>query len=46
MEKWYLAMSIFAAGFSSVFMILGMLVISLKISNAILGRFPSSQEKK
>jgi hypothetical protein len=46
MEKWFLALRIFGIGFSCVFFILGMLVVSLKIANGILSRFPSPQGKK
>ena len=46
MDKWDLAVRIFGVGFSCVFLILGILVISLKISNAVLSRFPSPQGKK
>lgn len=46
MEKWYLAVRIFGVGFSCVFLILGMLVISIKMVNGVLTNLPSPQGKK
>jgi len=36
MEKWYEALRIFLIGFSTVFLLLGMLVVSLNVVNAAL----------
>lgn len=46
MEKWFLALRIFGIGFSCVFLVLGILVISLKIVNGILSGQLASQGKK
>jgi Na+-transporting methylmalonyl-CoA/oxaloacetate decarboxylase gamma subunit len=46
MEKWYLAMRIFGIGFSSVFVILSLLVVSLMGVNALLRRMPAAKAEK
>ena len=46
MEKWYLAMRIFGIGFSSVFVILSLLVGSLMLVNSFLRRLPTARVKK
>jgi Na+-transporting methylmalonyl-CoA/oxaloacetate decarboxylase gamma subunit len=46
MEKWYLAVRIFGIGFSSVFIILSLLVVSLMGVNALLRRMPTAKVKK
>ena len=45
MEKWGLAMRIFGIGFSSVFIILSMLVLSLIGVNSLLRRMPTAKVK-
>ena len=46
MEKWYLAVRIFIVGFSCVFLILGLLVLSIKSVNAMLHLLPAPSDKK
>jgi len=46
MEKWYLAIRIFGIGFSSVFVILSLLVVSLMGVNALLRRMPAAKAEK
>jgi len=45
MEKWTLAMRLIGIGFSSVFVILSLLVVSLMGVNSLLRRMPTAKAK-